>query len=293
MRAARPAVVVAAALIATAAAAPKGTPPDVPGLLARVGQRVEQYYARAQSIVCLETVKLQPLAADFSAEGVHVRQLVYELRVSWEPATDDHTAPEAKVMRELVKVDGRAPRSGDEPGCLDPKPVSTEPLEMLLPARQRDYAFTWAGTGHTDHRDSLMLDYKATTVGQPSVTFKGECISVELPGRNRGRMWVDAASGDVLRLDEGLTGMYEFRLPKEHALPNGPTSMLIERADSSIRYQTVTFHDPEETVMLPASIQTLTIIRNSGSPRVRMTQTFSNYKRFMTGGRIVKDPGAR
>jgi hypothetical protein len=45
--------------------------------------------------------------------------------------------------------------------------------------------------------------------------------------------------------------------------------------------------------MLPASIQTLTVGRNSGAPRTRMTQTFSNYKRFMTGGRIVKDPGAR
>ena len=293
MSGARPAILVAAALMATAAAASKDPPPDMPALLARVGERVEQYYARAQSIVCLETVKLQPLTPDFSADGGHTRQLVYELRVSWDPPADDRAAPEAKVLRELVKVDGRAPRPGDEPGCLDPKPVSTEPLEMLLPARQREYAFTWAGSGHTDHRDSLMLDYRATMVGEASVTFKGECISVELPGRNRGRVWVDRANGDVLRLDEGLTGMYEFRLPKEHALPNGPTSMLIERADSSIRYQVVTFHDPDETVMLPASIQTLTVIRNSGSPRTRMTQTFSNYKRFMTGSRIVKDPGAR
>ena len=197
------------------------------------------------------------------------------------------------MLRELVKVDGRAPRPGDEPGCLDPKPVSTEPLEMLLPARQRDYAFTFAGTGHTDHRDSLRLDYKSTIVGDASVVFKGECISVELPGRNRGRVWVDAATEQVLRLDDGLTGMYEFRIPKEHALPGGATSMIIERADSSIRYEPVAFHDPDETLMLPASIQTLTIVRNSGSPRTRMTQTFSNYKRFMTGARIVKGPGAR
>ncbi len=293
MRGSRPGIVVAAAMMATVAAGPKGPPPDMPALLARVGARVEQYYARAQSIMCLETVRLQPLASDFSAEGGHVRQLVYELRVSWDKAVDGRTAPEAKVLRELVKVDGRAPRPGDEPGCLDPKPVATEPLEMLLPPRQGDYAFAWAGTSRTNRRESLVLDYKSTGAGEPSVTFKGECISVELPGRNRGRVWLDAASADVLRLDEGLTGMFEFRIPKEHALPGGPTSMIIERADSSIRYQSIVFHDPEETMMLPASIQTLTIIRNSGSPRTRMTQTFSNYKRFMTAGRIVKDPGAR
>jgi hypothetical protein len=228
-----------------------------------------------------------------SFDAGHVRQLLYELRISWEPPADDQTPPDAKVLRELLKVDGRAPRPDDEPGCLDPKPVTTEPLAMLLPARQREYAFTWRGTGRSGSRDTLMLDYKATTPGEPSVIFKGECISVELPGRNRGRVWTDAASGDVLRLDEQLVGMFEFRVPKEHARPNGPMSLVIERADSSIKYQPVAFHDPDETVMLPASIQTLTIVRNSGAPRMRMTQTFSNYRRFMTGGRIVKDPGAR
>jgi hypothetical protein len=68
--------------------------------------------------------------------------------------------------------------------------------------------------------------------------------------------------------------------------------MVIERADSTIRYQPVRFHDPDETLLLPSSIQTLTVIRNSGAPRMRMTQTFSNYQRFITGGRIVK-PGPR
>ena len=40
--------------------------------------------------------------------------------------------PEATVLRQLVSIDGKPPRAGDEPGCLDPKPVSTEPLAMLL-----------------------------------------------------------------------------------------------------------------------------------------------------------------
>jgi hypothetical protein len=51
----------------------------------------------------------------------------------------------------------------------------------------------------------------------------------------------------------------------------------------------VTFRDPDETLMVPASIESLTIVRNAGVPRLRTTQTFSNYRRFVTGGRIVKE----
>jgi hypothetical protein len=289
MRRAGPWTIVAATALAVS---PPGGPADLTSLLARIGARVEQYYARAQSIVCVETVRLQSLALDLASADGRARQLVYELRVSWDPPADDSKPPDAKVLRELVKVDGHAPKPGAEPGCMDPKPVSTEPLAMLLQARQSEYAFSWRGTGRLDRRASVMLDYQATTPGTAGISWNGECVSVELPGRNRGRIWVDADSGDVLRLDEQLIGMFEFRVPPQHTPPGRSMWMVIERADSTIRYQPVTFHDPDETLLLPSSIQTLTVIRNSGAPRVRMTQTFSNYKRFITGGRIVK-PGAR
>jgi hypothetical protein len=31
----------------------------------------------------------------------------------------------------------------------------------------------------------------------------------------------------------------------------------------------------------------MTVIRGSGAPRVRTTQTFTGYQRFVTGGRLV------
>ena len=49
-------------------------------------QRVEQYYARARSIVCEEVVRLEPLGSDLLSDGSHVRRLVYELRVAWDAA---------------------------------------------------------------------------------------------------------------------------------------------------------------------------------------------------------------
>ena len=46
------------------------------------------------------------------------------------------------------------------------------------------------------------------------------------------------------------------------------------------------FDDPEETMLLPESVDELTVFSGGGSHRTQ--QRFSNYKRFLTGGRIVK-----
>jgi hypothetical protein len=64
--------------------------------------------------------------------------------------------------------------------------------------------------------------------------------------------------------------------------------MTLERANMSIRYKSVTFRDPDETLMLPAEIISSSMWRNGGSPGNRITQSFSNYRRFVTGGRIVE-----
>jgi hypothetical protein len=80
----------------------------------------------------------------------------------------------------------------------------------------------------------------------------------------------------------------DIAVPREQQRTGGPAHMTIERADSSIRYRRVLFTDPDETLLLPSTIETVTIVRNSGSPRVRISQTFDNYRRFVTGSRIVQ-----
>ena len=282
----------ALALVFALATLPAGAQPrgaaDVSGILARIGERVQEYYARALSIICVETVGLRPLGADLTSDGTRARRLVYELRVAWEPPADGERPADARVLRQLITIDGRPPRPKDKPGCMDPKSVSPEPLAMLLPSHQHEYAFAWRGTTRMGGRTAVMLDYRARAVAPAEVVWHDDCVSVELPGQSRGRVWADQATGEVLRLDERLAGTFEFRVPNQQQRPGGPASMLIERADMSIRYRPVTFRDPDETLMLPASIETLTVIRNSGAPRVRKTQAFSNYRRFVTGGRILQ-----
>jgi hypothetical protein len=258
---------------------------DLADTLARVGDRVRQYYSRAQSIMCIERVTVQHLRSDLMPDGFG-RVLEYELRVDWDASEDAEGPPEARVVRELRKVNGRPPRPKDKEGCLDPKSGALEPLAILLPRHREEYTFAWNGPGRLKERRTMMVDYRSRKPGAIEGTWKGDCVSIDAPGRTKGRIWVDEVTHDVLRLDEQLIGQFEYRVPREHWGFNGPQSWTIERADSSIRYRPVVFHDPEEIVVLPESIEVLTIFR--GAQSYRISQTFSGYRRFITAGRVVK-----
>lgn len=282
------ATVAALALCAAAPRAQRGESTlPVADTLARIGERVEQWYARAQSLISLESVSIQQLRADMTPVEFP-RRLSYELRLAWDAAAEGGELPEANVVRQILTINGRPPKPKDEDGCLDPKPVSPEPLSMLLPAKRDEYTFSAAGTARVDGRAALMIDYRSVAAGVPEITFTRDCVSIELPGRSRGRIWVDADTYDVLRLDEHLVGWFDFSTPREQQRRGAARDMTIERADSSIQYKRVSFADPEETLMLPAAIETVTVIRGGSTQRHRITQRFSDYRRFLTGGRIVQ-----
>jgi hypothetical protein len=259
---------------------------DLTGLLARVGERIEAYYQRAQSIVCTETVQLLTMDLGFSPDP-HTRRLVYELRVSWDKAGDGET-PEANVLRQLKSINGRPPKPGEEPGCLDPKPVSLDPLAFLLPHHQREYKFTYKGVGKIgDGRTAAMVDYAPAGKPPPEITWKDSCVEINVPARTTGRVWIDRFAGDVLRIDETVMGPFDVQVPESQQRKGANPTLVLDRADSSIRYKLVTFTDPNEIVLLPESIEMMSVIRGSGAPRLRTTQRFTGYQRFVTGGRVV------
>jgi hypothetical protein len=259
-------------------------PPDA--TVERVGDYVERYYTRAQSVVVEENVAIQPLKLDLTTDGF-ARRLTYELRVEWNPEAADDDGP-AKVTRQLLAVNGRPPREGQEPECLDPKSTSPEPLAFLLPDRRGKFTFRAAGLGRVGERTAVMIDYRSVKPEDPKVEWKEECVTVNLPGRSRGRIWADPETSEILRLDEGIIGLVDVAVPRKQQRNGGATHLTIERADSTIRYRRVLFTDPDEILVLPSSIETVTVVRNSGSPRTRISQTFSNYRRFVTGSRIVQ-----
>ena len=252
----------------------------------RLSGYVEQYYTHAQSIVTNESVIVQRLHRDLSFEGF-ARRLVYELRVEWDPSVNGDESP-ARVTRQLLTVNGKPPKKGDKPECMDPKSVSPEPLAFLLPDRRHRYSFTSAGVGRVDGRDALMVDYKALERGEPMVEWTEDCVSVDAPGRFRGRLWAEPETATIIRMDEQLIGMVDLPIPRKHQRINGALFMTLERADMSIRYRPVRFNEPDETLMLPAEITSSSMWRNGGSAGSRVTQSFSNYRRFVTAGRILR-----
>lgn len=273
-----------------------GAPGDVAATLAKATARVEEYFTRAQSLVCTETVHVQPLSSGLIGDGFG-RTVESELRLSWAPGVDGEPAGEARTRRQVVKVNGHKPRENDRNNCTGPEQHETEPqpLSMLL-AKERDaYRFSWAGRGRIDRREAVMIDFREIAELQVTDVREADdnedCISYSVTGGMRGRIWIDAETSDVLRLDQRLGGQVEVPLPKKAARrPGASPSWTIERFDTTMRFKRVTFDEPQETIVLPVSTTRMNVTRGAGTPRTRTTTTFSGYKRFLTGGRIV--PGA-
>lgn len=281
----------AAALVTQAAAAQGDASVDLAAVLQRAGERVERFFRRAESLVCREVVRLQPLGTGLTAEGSS-RVVESELRVSWQPE-EGEPSTEAQTLRRLIRVNGHPPRKDDWNNCTAPEQQEREPqpLSMLLPGKRRDYAFRPAGAGRVDGRAVILVDFRLltkVTVAAEMVDGKEDCISFRIDGGMRGRLWIDQETFDVVRLDQGLSGLVEIPVPEPAARRSGsPFYWTLERWDTSIRFKPVAFADPDETLVLPVSLSSLRVTRGSGMPRLRTSTAYSDYRRFLTAGRIL------
>ena len=266
--------------------------PEMDGLLARIGTRIETFYKRIQNLMCVEKVTSQQLRNDMSPEGF-ARVLEYDLRVELSSA-DTIDDADANFVRELRKVNGHTPRRydlDDRNTCLDPNPLTPEPLTFLLSRNRGEYVFGWVGFGKGKDTNTLMFDYQPVKTEKAAFVEdekgRDNCFQLSLPVERKGRVWVDATTYDVLRIEQRLTARVDVRVPWAfQRKKNLPDSIVVDRFDMITRYKPVAFQDPEETLLLPASIEQLAVLH--GAQSNRKTQVFSNYKRFLTGGRIIK-----
>jgi hypothetical protein len=261
-----------------------------------VGERVAEYYRRAQSVICVEQSTVQPIQSNWAPDGF-ARTVESELRVESE-AADGDTRPTARVTRDIRRINGRAPRERDQKdrtGCTDPNPLSPEPLGFLLPAHRDEYRFTSLRTGREKDRAALIIDFVSTNRTSRPELIEDErghddCFDWSGPLATRGRIWVDAKTHDVLRVERRNDGPVDVRVPwRLQRRYNFAPWVVLERDDQTLRYKAVAFHDPDEVMLLPESIESLTVIRG-GLQSVRRTETFSDYRRFLTTVRVVKDP---
>ena len=171
---------------------------------------------------------------------------------------------------------------------------SVAPLAFVLSSHRGDYRFTVVRTAREHDRPALVIDFTSPRRGDP-ILIKDEfghddCFDWKGPLAVSGRLWVDAETHAVLRLERHLAGPTDVRVPPPLQRTFGFERWLtIDRDDLWIRFTEVTFTEPTEVLLLPESIESQTIIR-SGLQSTRRRQVFSDYRRFLTEGRVIKAP---
>lgn len=268
---------------------------DLATTLEQAAARVEVFFTRAQSLVVTERVLVQPLGSGLTGDGPG-RTIESELRLSWAPGADGDGATEAQALRRVIRVNGHRPRDKDPNNCTTPEQHDTETqvLSMLLRGQRDDYTWALAGRGRIDGRTAIQVDFREkakVAVDVRVLETNKDCVSYNVTGGMRGRLWIDAETFDVLRMDQHLKGLIDVPLPKEITRRHGAESVwTVERHDTTHRFKRVRFDDPEETIVLPVSTMSLRITRGAGVPRSRVFTEYKDYRRFLTGGRLV--PGA-
>ena len=275
----------------TASGAPQAEP-DLAALLEAVANRVTTYYHRAQSVVCTETSTVQPIDRQWSVQGF-ARTVESELRLELEAGGGD-ALPDGRIIRDIRRVNGRLPRESDQKSrnsCTDPNSLSPEPLAFLLRPQRDAYRFTSVRSGRERHRPALIIDFTSLDrTSRPELIEdergRDDCFDWKGPLATRGRVWVDAQTYDVLRIDRGLAGPVDVRVPSllQRRYRFDPF-VIIDRDDVSMRFKPVAFENPDEVLLLPETIESITILR-SGLQSTRRTERFSGYRRFLTGARI-------
>jgi hypothetical protein len=272
--------------------APQGAP-DAATLLTAVSERVANYYRRAQSVICTETSTVQPIDwHNWSSDGF-ARTVESELHVELD-AADGSALPDARLVREVRRVNGRVPRESDDKsrsGCTDPNPLSPEPLAFLLPPQRDGYRFTAVRNGRERNRAALIIDFTSVDRTSRPELIEDErghddCFDWKGPLATRGHVWVDAQTYDVLRIDRSAAGPTDIRVPSRlQRRYNFGLYVVLDRDEVTMRFRPVPFTDPDETLLLPETIESITVVRG-GLQSARRTETYSGYRRFLTAGRV-------
>jgi len=285
------AVTIGFALLAITAAGAQ-VQPNVDDLLMRVGERIADFYSRAKNVICIERSTVQGIDLSNTLVGF-ARTVESELRLE---GADAQAPGEAVFVRKVLKVNGRPPRERDKKdrsGCTDPNPLTAEPLAFLLPAHRSEYQFTSAGVSRDRNRTALLIDFKSLDRRSSPVLIqdpdgRDDCFDWSGHIASRGRIWIDAETYDVLRVDRGTPGPVDVKVPiliqRRYRLDPW---VVIVRDDVTIRYERVRFSDPDEELVLPESIGALIVVRG-GLQSTRRYQTFSDYRRFVTKGKVVE-----
>jgi hypothetical protein len=265
---------------------------DIDVLISRVGERVAEFYKRAQTVMCTERSTVQPVGRDWSFDGMP-RTVESDLRIEMHGGDIDMPA-EPSVIREVRSVNGRPPNPRDatsRSGCTDPNPLSPEPLAFLLPSHREEYRFTSVREAKDRDRQVLVIAFQTTNRKSRVELIQDEhghddCFDWKGAVSRKGRVWVDPRTDDVVKVESWLEGPIDIQVPPKLQRHYSFASWIVlERDDLTLRYKAVPFSDPDETLLLPESVESLTVLR-SDLQSIRRRDVFTDYRRFLTSSRI-------
>jgi hypothetical protein len=260
-------------------------------ILARVGESVGRYHAGLFGLAFTETLTLEELREDMTPKKS--REFVFESVVLREDLSKEEGDYYAETVRRLKTVDGRAAKKGDEAARFAAGTYA-EALNFLLPREQKLYEFKLAGEDNVGGRRALRVELLRPGEGGPSVEWKGNSFRV-VSAPTRWTFWVDAERFDVLRVESHLEAPFEFESPRVvNAGPLGrlgpKTKFRYARQDYAVAFRRVRLKEPEETRLVPDSVEAVTVIEGAGHPRTRRTTRFSDYRRFRSDVKVVEEP---
>jgi hypothetical protein len=256
------------------AQAPQSQPGELAAILGGLAARTRQYYDRFISIICTETAHQQDLKSNLAPTG-KPRVTVYELSVTRDP--DSKNDSDFRVERTLLSVNGRPARKNQTPGCTDPKTGTPEPLAFLLAENQARFRFSLNAAATGGPAGTRAIDFIQTPPDRVKVKWVGNCFDAE-GGGQVGRVWFDPQTFDVLQVDARLS--QPFAVPVPSGIFGAQPAIRVERSEVTMRFARVKFEKPDEVVLLPESIDTLTVFR--GVPSLRTSQKLSNFRRFLS-----------
>jgi hypothetical protein len=271
--AAGPALLLWSWLMISPAGAQRAATADPGSALSHLAARVQEYYDRISTIICAETVTQQELKFNQQPTG-KPRVTVYELSVTRDPETNGEK--EFRVERTLQWVNGRRAKKHEEPGCTDPKSGTPEPLAFLLAKNQHGFRFSWPRESAPGPEGTVALDFVQSPPERVNITWEGSCFRAE-GGGIEGRLWYEPDTFDVLQIQARLPKPFLVPIPSLFGPP--PPAVRVERSEMLVRFARVNFQHPDEVVLLPESVDSVTIFR--GVPSLKTTQVLSSYRRFL------------
>lgn len=286
---------------ASKAAAPDD-PTQLNQLLDRVRQRIRKYHESLFSIAVTEVVKQQELNSDATPRG-KPRGLVYDSvtlhRLA--PGGQEDTVP--IITRTLKMVDGKPAKQPSLPRhskCVDinPPPAYADPLAFLLPQSPIKWIFAYLGETNLEGRRAAMISITTAPAPEPiKIVEKGDCFFLSRSPQKTGTIWIDLESYDVLQLKWQLAETFSGKLPagitRVGFFPvfRPGKDLSLERFDFVIRFRPTTFTDPEQTLLLPSSSESIWLLKGGGVPGVQTNIDYTHYRQFKSRVEVKETDG--